>query len=125
MKIIVCGPRGWNDYETCKKELDSRITQDDTVLTGDAPGTDWMACIYSRQVLGKEPFIGEADWKRYGDLAGPIRNNALARMADKCIAFQPLGNVTKGTQDMIKKCRMLDVPVEIVRYMPQGGERCY
>ena len=52
-----------------------------------------------------------ADWARYGNPAGPIRNRLMAISGlKKCIAF-PGG---KGTANMIEQCEKAGVPVERV-----------
>lgn len=62
----------------------------------------------------------EADWKTHGKAAGPIRNQ---RMLDEgkptvCYAFidKPLAE-SRGTFDMVTRCRKAGVPVVLVRPM--------
>jgi hypothetical protein len=116
MNIAICGPRHWYNYELLKETLDELVSSNDTLFTGGATGTDQMAERYSRECLGKEPFVKEAEWSKYGLSAGPYRNSWIANRVQKCIAFQPSNLSTKGTQDMVKKCRQAGVPVHIVRY---------
>lgn len=58
--------------------------------------------------------IHPADWKRYGNSAGPIRNAEMAEVSDALIAFWD--GESRGTKSMIKLAREKGLQVAIVRY---------
>lgn len=45
----------------------------------------------------------EAEWKKYGNSAGPIRNEEMAEYAEALVAIRD--GKSKGTEDMISKAR--------------------
>ena len=78
------------------------------VITGGAPGADTLAHQWalSRCLQTK---IFRAEWKRFGNSAGPIRNARMLEegQPDFVIAFEG-GN---GTRDMIKQARTAGVEI--------------
>jgi SLOG family YspA-like protein len=82
------------------------------LVVGDATGIDGHAREWARErgipLAGGGPFV--ADWKKYGDNAGPIRNLRMAEAKpDVCYAF-PGGT---GTASCIHK--MIVAGVRVVR----------
>jgi hypothetical protein len=56
--------------------------------------------------------VFEADWKKYGKSAGPIRNSEMADYGDALIAF--FNGESKGTLDMINKAKKKKMPITII-----------
>ena len=109
MKILVCGGRKFADWRLLKETLDKY--PDDTVLIhGAAPGADDLADRYGKKVRKWKVVPYPADWKKYDDAAGPIRNQRMLDEGkpDRVIAF-PGGH---GTANMIRKARAAGVPVD-------------
>lgn len=103
-RILVCGGRNYRNKELVEKVLDRLFTSDYQgvmmLIEGGANGADRLAqdwAISRKCKYHTEP----ADWDKYHDAAGGIRNEKMARMLpDLCIAF-PGGS---GTEDMVKRC---------------------
>jgi len=100
VKAIICGGRKFvpakDDWfwlrDTCE-ELG--VIE---VVSGCAPGADKVGERYA-DLVGLPIKRFPADWKRYRNAAGPIRNQQMAEYADACIALP--GGI--GTQDMLSK----------------------
>lgn len=111
MKILVCGGRDFVDREFLYEKLDSInisfiVTE---VIHGDQRGADRMAGDWALNRGIKQTPV-PADWIRYGQAAGPIRNREMLKLCpDMVIAFD--GN--KGTADMVNIARKAQIPVII------------
>jgi len=102
MRILVCGGRDYNDRKAVFKALDFMHAQYPITLIihGDAKGADSLAGEWAKERgIECKPF--PADWTRYKNAAGPIRNTQmLAEGKPQGVLAFPGGN---GTADMIKK----------------------
>jgi len=114
VRVIVCGSRGYTDRETIELRLSQLPPSPTTVIVhGDAMGPDRIAGQFA-SVLGMTVEPHPAEWDRLGGRAGPIRNEKMALLgADLCIAFWD--GASKGTKDMIDRCHVHEIPVEIHR----------
>ena len=78
----------------------------------------WVGADYFGEQYAKEngipvrPF--PADWDKYGDAAGPIRNKEMAPYATHLIAFW--NGKSKGTKNMIEEATKAGLKVKVVRY---------
>jgi hypothetical protein len=78
------------------------------VIVGGATGADHEAAKWWRsRNCGDLVWTYEADWKRYGKMAGPERNRRMAAKADMVILF-PGG---RGTLSMAMAARAADKPI--------------
>ena len=115
MKIAVGGCRGFNDYKSFCDSMEkviSEIGEEEsiTILSGHCSGTDLMAERYAaEQHFCVEIF--QADWKRYGRAAGPIRNKLMAASADLVVAFW--NGRSRGTKSLIEFAKRLGKTVLI------------
>lgn len=110
MRVLVCGGRDWDDWESVYRELDKRSPT--MVINGGAMGADQNARMWARDK--NVPCVTlEADWTRLGRRAGPIRNQAMLDelRPDLVLAF-PGG---RGTADMVRRARKAGVEVVEVR----------
>lgn len=92
MRVIVIGSRHFSNHEL----MDSVLSDYDisVIISGGAKGADKLAAEYA--IKNKIELIEfHANWKKYGNSAGPIRNKKMIRdsNADLVIAFNP----RKGT----------------------------
>jgi hypothetical protein len=83
-----------------------------TVVHGDARGADRIAHMValSRNLkIERHP----ADWARYGNLAGPIRNVEMldAGRPDVVLAFYKRGAKNIGTGNMVRECKLRGLTV--------------
>lgn len=123
-RLLVTGTRRENYFEnaavsaglyTAYRELVPEPTMEQVLLVhGNAKGIDKQAARLWQQLrLGQcEPH--EADWKRYGNAAGAIRNQAMVDLgADLCVAFPDPGT-SKGTYDCMNKARTAGIRVLVI-----------
>lgn len=116
MRILVCGGREYNDYDTVDRIL--RQTTDKivlytypkeiTIIQGGARGADKLGKLWANIYnVNMEEY--PADWKKFGKAAGVIRNKdmLLKGKPDLVVAF-PGG---KGTAHMVKIAKKNGVEV--------------
>lgn len=109
MRVLVCGGRDYKNRTHLFNVLDAvHQEQPITVLIeGEAPGADQLAALWASS-RGVELLPFPADWGRYGDAAGPIRNTQmLIEGRPELVVFFPGKN---GTADMVAKARKHKVP---------------
>ena len=108
MKLLVTGSRNWKDRKAIRDVL-MRFSTGTILIHGDCHGADKMAAAIGQQ-LGFDVRPYPADWDRYGNAAGPIRNqeiidkeNLIGDEIDLCIAFHDDLESSKGTKDMLER----------------------
>jgi YspA, cpYpsA-related SLOG family len=113
VRVVVCGSRSWSDEGAIRhRVLELPLTT--VIIHGAAQGADAIAQRIA--LLARYRTIPcPADWKRFGDRAGPIRNRAmLAWEPDLVIAFRNDG-ASPGTDDLVREARRRSIPVELHR----------
>lgn len=117
MKVIVCGGRDFTDYGGMERHLDFYLQNMDKktleICEGECEGADSLAKEYA-ELKGYKVKEFPADWAKYGNAAGPIRNTEMAAYAELCIAFWD--GKSKGTRDMLKKAKKFGLKTRIVKY---------
>ena len=116
-KIIVAGPRDFEDKDFINKVLDKYINmlylsvfENVEIVVGGANGVDRIAKEYAINCeLMHIQF--QAEWVTYGKYAGPKRNQQMAEYADVLIAFY---NGSKGTSNMIKQAMQHGLTIHII-----------
>ncbi|MBI1964507.1 MAG: DUF2493 domain-containing protein [Candidatus Rokubacteria bacterium] len=74
MRVLVCGSRGWTDYDAILRRLAQIEEGRPTIVHGAAGGADTMADRAAKTLkLTVERY--PADWAAYGKRAGFIRND--------------------------------------------------
>lgn len=121
IRVIVAGGREFNDYVLLRAELNMLIAPgvfDRTVeiVSGAARGTDQLGERYAKEYgLGIKRFpVTNADWKKWGKSAGPIRNEQMAKYATHCVCFWD--GASRGTNNMIELAKKHNLKLEIVKY---------
>lgn len=99
MRIIIAGGREFNDYDLLLRTIRESMFNITTVISGGAKGSDTLGEIYAWNNDNCELEIYPADWGRYGNRAGTIRNTQMAAVADGLIAMWD--GQSKGTKHMI------------------------
>lgn len=94
-RVIICGPRDFKDYEFLKSKCDtilSRKLKDPEfkviIVSGGSPGAERLGEKYAKDnniVLEVFP----ANFDKYGNKAGSIRNRQMAEKSNACIIFEP------------------------------------
>lgn len=108
-RVLVCGGRdfrpGPSDYAT----LASFIAPGMILIHGGARGADAFAAGFAKGLGSVQVIEFQADWKRDGKAAGPLRNERMLRFGkpDLVLAF-PGG---RGTADMVRRARAAGVEV--------------
>ncbi len=127
--VLVCGGRDFEDYLTVRNTLNdvtSKMGKIDILISGGANGADSLAEDWAK-AHGVKNQRFPANWKKYGNYAGPLRNDFMAKILAEyaqdpenkclCVAF-PGG---RGTADMVAKVNQLGI-VEILTIKKQFEE---
>ena len=126
-RIIVAGGRDFDDYglvhETLSDYLDNfldvGLTDTVEIVSGRARGADRLGEIFAAD-CGYNVACFEANWQKYGKVAGPMRNVEMADYASEdgyygvLIAFWD--GESRGTAHMIKVAERKGLEVKVVRY---------
>jgi hypothetical protein len=116
MKVAIVGTRYFNDYRLLKWFVLQCIPMDqiEYVVTGDAKGADTLAYVFAKG--NGIPYDRlEAEWNKYGNAAGPIRNQKVVDRADCVIAFWD--GKSPGTRSTIQIARKAGKKYWICNYM--------
>jgi len=108
-RTAIVGTRTFNDYEKFCQFLKTQEVGD-TIVTGDAKGTDAMARLYAAQT-NRNLYTYRADWRVHGLKAGPLRNQMIVDNADELIAFWD--GRSKGTKNSISLASQKSIPVHV------------
>lgn len=109
-KVIIAGCRHFQNYNFVKFYLDFILKNLDNVIifSGGATGIDFLGERYAKEnnlPIKKFPAL----WNKYGNAAGPIRNQEMAEEATHLIAFLSINS--KGTKDMLKRAKDKDLKI--------------
>lgn len=110
--VAVTGGRKYADFFNVQRALAKVSTKFDiTVVHGNATGADTLADVWCDRTHTPK-LVCEADWTRYGDTAGFLRNQLMIDLhkPQLLLAF-PGGN---GTRDMCDRCLLAGIPVKII-----------
>lgn len=104
LRVLVCGGRDYMDHRTMYKVLDQLVQtlRFTALIEGGARGADHLARQWA-DARGVQIFTVWANWKGYGNAAGPLRNELMLDIfnPDHVVAF-PGG---RGTDDMMRRAR--------------------
>ena len=114
-QVIIAGCRNYNNYTEAKIYIDRclsniRRTHKITIISGGCCGADKLGERYAVENnfnVVRYP----AQWNKYGKKAGPIRNKAMAEIADFIICFWD--GESKGTQSMIQFAKDFQKPLRV------------
>jgi len=111
-KVIVAGTRDFKDYNFLCNKLDFLLynKMEVEIVSGTANGADIMGEKYAAQ-KGYPIAYYPPEGKRFGKMAEPIRNKAMAEYADVLVAFWD--GVSPSTKNMIENMKLLKKPVRI------------
>lgn len=112
MRVLVCGGRDYNDYDTMYEHLRPRLRSKDILIHGGAKGADTLAEQIQEDLYGRDgshTLCFPPDWDKYGKGAGHIRNQQMLDEGnpDLVLAF-PGGS---GTLDMVTRARKAGITV--------------
>lgn len=112
-RVIIAGCRMFGDYQLMKEKCDYffQNKKPTAIICGDARGADTLGKRYAKERnIPVELF--PAEWNKYGNRAGYLRNTQMANNADALIAFWD--GKSRGTGNMIEIARKKNLPVRIV-----------
>lgn len=117
-RVIVAGGRNFTDYTLMEKNLDAALVNrlpHVVIIHGDCKGADRLSEIYAK-ARGLQYERVPAEWDKYGDSAGPKRNEEMARdkQADACVVFWD--GKSRGSWNMIKMAKKYKLALRVVRY---------
>jgi hypothetical protein len=121
-RIIICGDKLWKHKEVVQAVIEHY--KPTLIIEGGCRGADRMA-----REIGIEKEIEvheyEADWKQYGNAAGPIRNKQMIveGRPHLVIAFHDKIKESKGTYGMIKLAKRYFVPVVLFNHNCEYEEK--
>lgn len=116
MRILVCGGRNYWHHDKVHEVLNGRPWDGlcrwyrpvAVLITGGAPGAD--SCALRWAIANRVPYVVyEAEWKKYGKRAGPIRNSRMLADGKPQLVVGFKGG--KGTADMIRQAKAAGVEV--------------
>jgi hypothetical protein len=112
MKTIIAGGRDIHDKEILLQAINESGFEITHVIVGGAPGVDTMAEEWAREknLTGE---IHNADWRKFGKAAGPIRNRVMAEHGEALIAIWD--GVSRGTKNMIEEATKRKLKVYVYR----------
>ena len=120
MRVVVTGGRKYPFRQRIFQVLDklhATVGIEAIIEGGAEDGADKFAREWA-EAHGMQPETYEADWTRYGNPAGPIRNEEMIRESrpDVCLGFPTPGEKNKGTRNCMSIARKAGV--EVVEISP-------
>lgn len=114
-RVVVAGSRTFKDYDLLSEELDKYLRdyadRDIIIISGTANGADKMGERYAMEkgyALEKYPAL----WDKYGDAAGPKRNQQMAEIADAAVVFWD--GQSAGSKNMIECAERKEILCKII-----------
>ena len=116
VKLLVSGSRYLNNYEFFSKAMDTVCTKNTSIIVGDCPtGADAMALKYAKE-NNYLYTVYNADWKQYGEAAGPIRNRNMIDDGRPTRGIFFRAKDSKGTADCLNyaKKKIKETEIHVV-----------
>ena len=110
-KTIIAGSRSFTDYALLEKTCDQYEISE--VVCGLADGADTLGFDYAKEKRMSISFFS-ANWRKYGQSAGRIRNTEMAMYAERLIAFWD--GKSPGTKHMISEARKRGLEVVVINF---------
>jgi hypothetical protein len=113
--LAVVGSRKFTSYDKIEEGINKGLVEFgltysdfDAMVSGGAPGVDYVACGTGKpqdldpniaSKYGLRAIVCRADWERYGNAAGFLRNRTVEDIATHIVAF--VGSKSVGTRTLI------------------------
>lgn len=112
-RLVVAGSRGFDSYERLSAELDKYLAgrRNVTIISGTARGADRLGERYAQE-HGYNIEQVPAQWAKYHQGAGPIRNRQMVKTADAVLVFWD--HESTGTRNIVECARAENIPCKIV-----------
>lgn len=124
MRLLICGSRHWTDYKMIYEHL-KEAKGIEVVIQGGARGADRLAKMAAKK-LKISVMTFEAEWKKHGKAAGPIRNQKMLDEGKPSEVWAyPLPD-SKGTWDMVERAKKAGISTQVKDedYNKGGGMEC-
>ena len=121
-KIVIAGCRDFTDYEKASAFITQCLEfleESPVILCGGCRGADRLGERYAMEHRLPIEYY-PADWKQFGNLAGPMRNETMARICDYVICFWD--GRSRGTADMIRRGREHGKQVFIMSTLEENSD---
>lgn len=103
-KLLVTGDRNWTDKEFIKEKLRRFWPLETILIHGACEGADKLAEKAAMELGWVSIIPFPADWKKYGNMAGPHRNwEMVCQKPDLVMAFHDNLQASRGTRDCANK----------------------
>lgn len=117
-KIVIAGSRNFTNYDLLKKKMNSFLSEkkdffDIVIISGTAKGADTLGEQYADE-HGYKIVRFPADWNRFGNAAGRVRNEEMGEIADAVVAFWD--GKSPGTHNMISIAKKKKLPLRVVSF---------
>lgn len=116
-RVIIAGTRTFKDAGRLRQVLDPALERwgklNLMVVSGGAKGADALGEAWARG-HGITVMRFPANWDRYGNAAGPIRNALMAWWSTALVAFLVAREASRGTRNMIKTAQQGGLKVHVV-----------
>ena len=130
-KVIIAGSRGFKNYELLREKCDNilaNVQEEIWIVSGTAEGADQLGERYAQE-RGYYLLEVPANWddiegkpksqigttrggKKYWKLAGHVRNEKMALLAQALIAFN---QGTSGTHNMIETAKQYNLKIREIK----------
>jgi hypothetical protein len=112
-RVLCCGGRNFSDFVFVNTRLNElrQVLGDFAIIHGGARGADRLAGEWGKN-SGLPVIEVAANWSRYGNAAGSIRNGWMLDLCFPTYAVAFSGGT--GTADMVRKCKARHVPVWVL-----------
>lgn len=121
--MIIAGGRDFEDFDLLEKEvklfLKGKRPSEIEIVSGAADGADTLGEDFAKKYKCKL-HRKRANWTKYGNAAGPIRNKEMAIYASQgetkggCICFWD--GKSKGTKNMIGLAKKYGLELKVIMY---------
>jgi hypothetical protein len=113
--VLICGDRNWTNFKIIEDFIVTLPTGT-VIVEGDCRGADKISGYLGRQ-HGYRVIAVSAKWEKYGDAAGPIRNQEMLDLykPELVVAFHNDIEHSKGTKNMVTKATNAGIEVKIIK----------
>jgi hypothetical protein len=113
--VLICGDRNWNNFKVIEDFI-LTLPPNSIIIEGDCRGADKISGYLGRQ-HGYHVVAVSAKWEKYGDAAGPIRNQEMLDTyhPELVVAFHNHIEDSKGTKDMVTRATRIGIEVKIIK----------
>lgn len=107
--VIISGDKNFEDYELLKEKCDKYLSnkikkgEEIVIVSGGSNGSDKLGEKYAEE-KGYKLKQFKANWDKYGNKAGYLRNKNMVEFSNACIIFHKK-EIDKGTKMLIRISR--------------------